>query len=87
MRKRLLFLVLFAASVVGLRAATPFPAMLDAYYEKYLALFPIDAAVYGDSDTRYEAVWPIEISAEHRAKVMLRAPSIWGRLPATIGRV
>ena len=62
MSKRIVVLLLLAASVLGLRANTSFPAMLDAYYEEYLALFPIDAAVYGDSDPRYEAVWPIEIS-------------------------
>ncbi len=43
--------------------------MLDRYYEEYLALFPIDAAINGDNDPRYEAVWPNDISAEHRAKV------------------
>jgi len=69
MPKRTLALVLFLISVLGLRAAPSFPAMLDAYYEEYLALFPIDAAVYGDSDRRYEAVWPNDISAEHRARV------------------
>jgi uncharacterized protein (DUF885 family) len=69
MTKRLLALVLLFASVLGVQAGTSFPAMLDAYYEEYLALFPIDAVGYGDSDTRYEAVWPVEIGAEHRAKV------------------
>lgn len=69
MTSRLLALVLLLVSAAGLRAAPSFPAMLDAYYEEYLALFPIDAAVYGDSDPRYEAVWPNDISAEHRAKV------------------
>jgi uncharacterized protein (DUF885 family) len=68
MLKRLL-LALCVLCAGTLRAATPFPAMLDAYYEDYIALFPIDAAAYGDSDPRYEAVWPVEIGAEHRAKV------------------
>lgn len=69
MPKRLLVFILLVTSALGLRAAPSFPAMLDAYYEEYLALFPIDAAVYGDSDPRYEAVWPNEISVEHRTKV------------------
>jgi uncharacterized protein (DUF885 family) len=43
--------------------------MLDAYYEEYLALYPIDAAEYGDSDSRYEAVWPDNKSTDYRAKV------------------
>src|SRR5690349_11534744 len=70
MNKRLLTLVLLFASVIGVRAAAPsFSSVLDSYYEEYLALYPVDAATYGDSDTRYEAVWPIEIGTEHRAKV------------------
>jgi uncharacterized protein (DUF885 family) len=64
-----LLLTLCLLSAATLRAATPFPAMLDAYYEEYLALFPVTAAEYGDSDPRYEAVWQNEITAEHRAKV------------------
>ena len=64
-----LLLTLCLLSATTLRAAPSFPAMLDAYYEEYLALFPVTAAEYGDSDTRYEAVWPNDISAEHRAKV------------------
>jgi len=68
MLKRLL-LALCLISAAALRAAPSFPAMLDAYYEEYRALFPIDAAGLGDSDPRYEAVWPIDIGAEHRARV------------------
>lgn len=68
MTKRIL-LVLCLVSVVTLRAATPFLVMLEAYYGEYQALFPIDAAVYGDNDPRYDAVWPVEIGAEHRVKV------------------
>jgi uncharacterized protein (DUF885 family) len=69
MRHRLLTLVLLLASACGLHAAPAFSATLDAYYEEYLALFPLDAAIYGDSDPRYEAVWPNDASAGHRAKV------------------
>ena len=64
-------LVLFCAVLLGgLRAAStaPFQAMLDNYYEDYLALFPIDAAINGDSDHRYEGVWPDDIGPGHRAK-------------------
>lgn len=68
MLKRLL-LTLCLFSIAALHGATPFPAMLDAYYEEYLALFPIDAAVYGDNDSRYDAVWHNEIGADHRARV------------------
>ncbi len=66
-----LFLPLCLILAATLRAAPPFAAVLDAYYEEYLALFPIDAATYGDNDPRYEMVWPNDISAEHRAKVMV----------------
>ncbi len=69
MLKRCLVLALLLAAVLPARAGAGFPALLDAYYEEYLALFPIDAVGYGDSDTRYEAVWPVEIGAEHRARV------------------
>jgi uncharacterized protein (DUF885 family) len=63
--------LLLLSLCIGLRAADPaaFGAMLDRYYEEYLALFPIDAATYGDTDPRYEAVWPNDIGTEHRAKV------------------
>ena len=67
LKRLLLSLCLFSAA--ALHGAAPFPAMLAAYYEDYLALFPIDAATYGDADPRYEAVWPNEIGADHRAKV------------------
>src|SRR5882757_9671894 len=72
MLKRLLPALLGLVLLTGLRAAdvTAFHAMLDHYYEDYLALFPIDAAINGDNDPRYEAVWPNDISAEHRAKVV-----------------
>lgn len=57
-----------------------FGAMLDRYYEEYLALFPIDAATYGDSDPRYEAVWPNDIGADHRAKVAAMCAKYLGEL-------
>jgi uncharacterized protein (DUF885 family) len=69
MRHRLLTLALLLISGCGLRAAPGFPAMLDAYYEEYLALCPIEAAIYGDSDPRYEGVWPNEGSEDFRARV------------------
>jgi uncharacterized protein (DUF885 family) len=70
LKRLLLSLCLFAAGAAhATNELSPFKAMLDAYYEDYLALFPIDAAGFGDSDPRYEAVWPVEIGAEHRAKV------------------
>ncbi|SDR77311.1 DUF885 domain-containing protein [Opitutus sp. GAS368] len=75
MLKRLLLslslsLCLFAAGVAHATGAlSPFQTVLNDYYEDYLALFPVDAAVNGDNDPRYEAVWPVDIGAEHRAKV------------------
>jgi uncharacterized protein (DUF885 family) len=62
------------AWVLTLRAgddsAASFHGTLDAYYEDYLALFPIDAATSGDNDPRYEHVWPNDISPEYREKVV-----------------
>jgi uncharacterized protein (DUF885 family) len=72
MLKRILLCLCLTSALVG-RAASPLPALLDAYYDEYLALYPIDAAINGDNDPRHEAVWPIEISAEHRAKVAAMA--------------
>lgn len=71
MLNRFISVLLLVSGWVGLRAAeaTGFDAMLERYYEEYLALYPIEAATYGDSDPRYEAVWPNDISAEHRARV------------------
>ena len=73
MLKRLLVSLTLLSLLAGLRAAdnpaVPFRAMLDRYYEDYLALFPIEAAINGDNDHRYEAVWPNTISVEHRTKV------------------
>lgn len=79
MFKRLL-LFLFLVPTVALRAAAPFPGLLDRYYEDYLALYPIEAAVYGDNDPRYEAVWPNDISAEYRAKVAAMCTKYLGEL-------
>jgi len=53
----------------GLAAsAAEFHALLDRYYEELLALSPVEAAGNGDSDKRYEHLWPNDIGAEHRAK-------------------
>ncbi len=71
MLKRLLSTLLLIFLCAGLRAAdaTAFRAVLDRYYDDYLALFPIETAINGDNDPRYEAVWPNDISAGHRASV------------------
>jgi uncharacterized protein (DUF885 family) len=71
MLKRLLSTLLLVSLCTVLRAVDvpAFHAMLDRYYEDYLALYPIDAAINGDNDPHYEAVWPNDISVEHRAKV------------------
>jgi uncharacterized protein (DUF885 family) len=80
MRHRLLVVTLLLSSIAGLRADAGFPALLDAYYDEYLALYPIEAAMYGDSDPRYEAVWPNEGSAEHRARVIAMCAKYLGAL-------
>src|SRR5438045_2966646 len=70
LKRLLLSLCLFTAGAAqAATALSPFQTVLNDYYEDYLALFPVDAAVNGDNDSRYEAVWPVEIGAEHRAKV------------------
>jgi len=52
------------------RPAASFPALLDAYYEDYLALFPIEAAINGENDPRLATAWPDDLSAAYRAKVV-----------------
>ena len=70
-----------AATAHAASVAVPaFHAMLDRYYEDYLALYPIDAAVGGDNDPRYEAVWPNDISAEYRAQVAAMCKKYLGEL-------
>ncbi|MDI1320784.1 MAG: DUF885 domain-containing protein, partial [bacterium] len=68
-RRSLFILLCLGLLLPALRAAPNLAAVLDRYYEEYLALFPIDAAINGDNDPRYDAVWPNDIGAEHRAKV------------------
>ena len=51
-------------------ANAPFKAMLDACYEEYLALFPIEAAINGDNDHRYDTAWQNEFTAEHHARTV-----------------
>jgi uncharacterized protein (DUF885 family) len=65
----LLVLVLSANAHAAGEPATDFRALLDRYYEDYIALFPIEAAINGDNDHRYEAVWPNSISTAQREKV------------------
>ena len=71
MLKRLVLLLalILAAALPASESAVPFRALLNSYYEDYLALFPVDAAVNGDNDPRYEAVWPDDISPEYRGMV------------------
>ncbi|MBI3885829.1 MAG: DUF885 domain-containing protein [Opitutae bacterium] len=54
--------------------------MLDRYYEDYLALFPVEAAINGDSDPRYAAVWPDSLSTGHREKVATMCERYLGEL-------
>ena len=72
MLKRLLSTLLLISLCASLRAAdaVTFNAMLDRYYEEYLTLFPIDAAINGDNDSRYEAVWPNELTPDYRGRVV-----------------
>jgi uncharacterized protein (DUF885 family) len=82
MLKRFL-LGLLLVTVAGAAPTAPtFRAMLDRYYEDYLALYPIDAAVFGDNDPRYEGVWPNDISAEYRARVAAMCTRYLGELAA-----
>ena len=81
LKRLLLSLCLAAASIVhATTVVTPFHGLLDRYYEDYLALYPIDAAIYGDNDPRYEAVWPNDISPEYRAKVAAMCAHYLGEL-------
>jgi uncharacterized protein (DUF885 family) len=67
-------ILLFTACAIAVRAADDdqpirFDVLVEQYYDEYLALFPIEAAINGDNDHRYDAVWPDDLSLEHRAKV------------------
>jgi uncharacterized protein (DUF885 family) len=74
-----LFLAM-AGVMPGAPVVAPFPALLDSYYEEYLALFPIDAAFSGDNDLRYASVWPNDIGPEHRAMVAAMCDKYLGAL-------
>src|SRR3954470_19350299 len=84
--KFLLLIVMISVSTLlpSLRAADAaapqFHAMLDAYYEEYVALFPIDAVVNGDTDSRYENIWPDDASPGYRAKVVALCDRYLGEL-------
>ncbi|HJV23452.1 MAG TPA: DUF885 domain-containing protein [Holophagaceae bacterium] len=55
------------------QAAAPAPsrfhAMLERYSAEYLRLFPIEAAINGDSDPSVQALWPNDLTPEFRAQV------------------
>lgn len=70
MKNRLLALIFSLAGFTVLRAAPAgsFPAMLERYYDESVALNPVNAASSGDSDSRFDDVFPNDISAEYRAK-------------------
>jgi len=77
----LALLLLFLGGLVRAdETAVRFRATLENYYEDYLALCPIDAAVNGDNDHRYEAVWQSDISAEHRAALAALCDRYLGEL-------
>lgn len=65
---RTVSVVLLCSFVVVAVRAADVTSICDRYYEDYVALFPVDAASGGDSDPRYENVWPNEIGVEHRAQ-------------------
>ncbi len=74
MLKRFLPAFVFLALAAGISAADDdqpirFDVLLDQYYDEYVELFPIEAAINGNNDHRYEASWPDDLSLEHRAKV------------------
>jgi uncharacterized protein (DUF885 family) len=84
MFRTILLLALFPVLGSAVRAAggsaASFRAVLDNYYEEYLALCPIDAAINGDNDHRYEAVWQNDISAKHRAALAAMCDKYLGEL-------
>jgi uncharacterized protein (DUF885 family) len=61
--------LILAAALHASDGAMPFHALLNSYYEDYLALFPVEAAMNGDNDPRYESVWPDDISPEYRGMI------------------
>lgn len=47
-----------------------YQAMLSSYYDDYVALFPLEAAGNGDSNPRYDSVWPNDLTPEFRERVV-----------------
>ena len=83
-KKATLYFSLYCTVMLGGLHATsvvsPFGAMLDSYYEEYVALFPIDAAFNGDNDPRYESLWPDDISRAYRARIAAMCDRYLGAL-------
>ena len=76
----LLAVVLAGVIRAGDDSGARLKTLLADYHEDYLALFPIEAAINGDNDPRYEATWPNDLSAEHRAKVAAMCDQYLGGL-------
>ena len=78
----LLVIVLSFPLAAAVDTPTRLQAVLADYYEDYVALFPVEAAINGDNDARYENVWPNDLSAEHRAKVAAMCDKYLAQLAA-----
>jgi len=68
MLPRVLLLAVLLVVTAGVRAATPFPAMLERYYQDTALLNPLNAASWGDSEAGHDDVFPNDIGADYRAQ-------------------
>lgn len=65
-------LALLTVPALTLAAApkpAPFADLLHRCYEEYLTLYPIEAGINGDTDPRFQGMWPDDLSPAWRARV------------------
>lgn len=68
-RRLLPFALLPGLCLVAAPKPAPFADLLHRCYEEYLALYPIEAGINGDTDPRFQAMWPDDLSPAWRARV------------------
>jgi uncharacterized protein (DUF885 family) len=67
--RRLPLLLLPGLCLVAAPTPAGFPDLLHRCYEEYLTLYPIEAGINGDTDPRFQAMWPDDLSPAWRARV------------------
>ena len=65
----LALLTLPALTLTAAPKPSSFADLLHRCYEEYLALYPIEAGINGDTDPRFQGMWPDDLSPAWRARV------------------